>query len=212
MRRAGVTPGPGAARRAPLVATANQGMSADLTPLLAAIIGVCGVLAGLLVERLLRNMGRIWCEPTEWETHFEQRGADGFGKRTAIEVESLEEVTHAGYSVWLDFYNGKEIPIGLGDVSIVFSCDGGELVSKPLSTTSGRQVGMGGPVSFATMRSINLQPRQWVSVALHNDFTDPRDIHLLAGWRRAEFVGQQRTLIPWTGKTYQKTIAIRDTS
>jgi hypothetical protein len=188
-------------------------VSTDPTTLLASLIGVVGVLSGLVVERLLRTAGRIWCEPTEWETHFENTGVDGFGKRTATEAEKPEDAMHAGYSVWLDLYNSKEVPAGLRDVSIVFSCDGGEeLVSKPLSTTSGQQVSRGGPLSYATMRNVNLLPRQWITMTLHNDFTDPKDIRLMARWRRAEFVGQRHRRSPWMGRTYCKTIAVRGPS
>lgn len=177
-----------------------------LTPL----IGVIGVLAGLLTERLLRVAGLIWCEPTEWEKpSFKTKTHAGGGSYTFPAADRPEEATHASYSVWLDLYNGKEIPVGLRDVSIVFSCDGGKLVCKPLSTTSGQQVGRGGPLSYATMRNINLQPHQWVSVALHNDLTDPDKIRLLAGWRKAEFVGERHRLFPWTNKTYRKTIDTR---
>ena len=187
-------------------------MRSDLTPLLASLIGVVGVLSGLVVERLLRVAGRIWCEPTEWEMHFESRTSDDAGGYVVGEAENPEEAERAGYSVWLDLYNGKEIPAGLRDVSVVFSCDGGEVVGKPLSTTGGRQVGRGGPVSYPTMRNINLLPREWISVAIHNDFTNPEDIRLLAGWKKAEFVGERHRLIPWANKTYRATIATRGPS
>ncbi len=187
-------------------------MNAGPITLLASLIGVVGVLSGLVVERLLRNAGRIWCEPTEWETRFKARKSDKAGGWLRTDVENPKEADQAGYSVWLDFYNGKEVPVGLRDVSIVFSCDGGELVSKPFSTTSGQQIGMGGPISYATMRNINLLPRQWISVALHNDYTDLKDVRLLAGWRKAQFVGQRQRFIPWASKTYRKTIAVRDPS
>ncbi len=73
----------------------------------------------------------------------------------------------------------------------MFYCEGGEVVCRPLSTTGGSQASYGGPVSYPTMRIINLSPRQWTFVVLHNEIGGA-DVGLLRGWRKAEFVGSRQ--------------------
>jgi hypothetical protein len=88
--------------------------SASAITLLASFIGVIGALSGLVVERLLRTAGRVWCEPTDWEkTHLENREQENWEGRWDVDWDKPGDATHAGYSVWLDLYNSKEIPVGL---------------------------------------------------------------------------------------------------
>ena len=45
-------------------------MSAATATLCGAIIAGTFALLGVLVERLLRSSGRLWCEPCGWEPRF----------------------------------------------------------------------------------------------------------------------------------------------
>ena len=107
--------------------------SSDLTQptvtLLAASIGVSGALAGLVVERFLRSFGRPWCVPSGWELKF-MTPHNVYGETTEVNLKEAEAAS-ADYSVSLDLLNGKEIPVGLRDISVVFTHDDGELVNKP---------------------------------------------------------------------------------
>lgn len=181
-------------------------MSQTTAVLLAALIGVFGVLAGLVAERFLRSFGRLWCEPSEWDLKF-MTGKDFYGNEAEIEPERASTVR---YSVRLDLFSGKEIPVGLRNISIVFSCEGGELVSKPFDTTSGML--STGYTTYATLHIVNLSPRQWVHMALHGDFDSPDDVRRLVGWKRAEFVGQRQRRGLLEPKTYRKTIATASNS
>ncbi len=93
-----------------LLRTATQ----PTVTVLAALIGVSGVLAGLVMERFLLSFARLWCEPSGWELKF-MSPQNAYGD--AVEVNSEEEtVAGADYSVGLDLFNGKEILVTLGRV------------------------------------------------------------------------------------------------
>jgi hypothetical protein len=186
----------------------GEGCSGVSAQIVAALIGGGLALTGLVVERLLRTWGRLWCEVSDWELTF-MSGEKVGGTLQEFVPERPEEAKWARYSVHLDLFNGKEIPVGLRDISIVFSCDDGEVVRKPLSTTGGVQRPYGGPVDYPLMRIINLLPRQWDFVALHNELRGPDNVRLLLGWRKAEFVGQRQRRGFLERKTFRKTIASR---
>ena len=175
------------------------------------VAALFGVLGGVLIERVARSWGWLWCEPSEWKLEFWTQYLDeqGYERQKLLPPEEEDRAQWVTYSVHLDLFNGKEIPVGLRDISIVFSCDDGEVVSKPLSTTGGVQRPYGGPVDYPVMRIINLLPRQWDFVALHNDLRGPEDVRLLLGWQKVEFVGQRQRRGPLERKTYRKLIASR---
>lgn len=52
-------------------------MSAATATLYGAIIAGTFALLGVLVERLLRSSGRLWCEPCGWEPRFYARDDGG---------------------------------------------------------------------------------------------------------------------------------------
>lgn len=179
-------------------------MSQPTVTLLAALIGVFGALAGLVVERFLRSFGRLWCESSGWELEFVAEENE-YGEVDDVDPEKAEGVK---YSVRLDVFNGKEIPVGLRDINIVFVCEGGEkLVHKPWDSTSGEF--SFGRTFYAKLAVVNLPPRQWVHLPLHGGFNDQSEARLLAGWRRVEFVGQRQRRGLLEPKTYRKTIATR---
>ena len=70
------------------------------------------------------------CENAEWKLTFEKSGERvGTGWREFV-PEQAEEALWVRYSVHLDLFNGKEIPVGLRETSIIFVCDGGRLEIK----------------------------------------------------------------------------------
>jgi len=175
----------------------------SLTP----FVRLVGVLAGLVVERFLRSFGRLWCEPSEWKMKFVAEG-DPMGGYEEVVPEKAEGVE---YSVRLDLFNGKEIPVGLRDITIVFGCEGDEeLVHKPWDSTTG--MFSLGRTDYAKLVVVNLPPRQWVHLPLHGGFNDQDEARLLAKWRRVEFVGQRQRRGLFEGKTYRKIIATRPVS
>ena len=95
----------------------------------AALIGVSDVLAGLIVERFLRSFGRLWYAPSGWELKF-MSPQNAYGDTVEVNPEEAT-VAGADYSVGLDLFNGKELPVGLHNISMVFTHYGGELVQKP---------------------------------------------------------------------------------
>jgi hypothetical protein len=98
-------------------------------------------------------------------------------------------------------FNGKEIPVGLRDISMVFLSDGAEVISKPLSAYSGRMVV--GRTTFDPLILINLSPRQWV----HIELLGPLDVKIANRLRRVEFVGQRQRRGLFDRNTFRKTIA-----
>lgn len=182
-------------------------MSQQTVTLLAALTAGSFALAGLVIERFLRSFGRLWCESSGWEMRFVAEG-DPMGGLEEVVPEKAEGLE---YSVRLDLFNGKEIPVGLRDITIVFVCEGGEeLVHKPSSSTSGTF--SYGSIDYAKLEVVNLRPRQWEHLPLHGVFNDQSEARLLAGWRRVDFVGQRQRRGLLEQKTYRKTIATRDGS
>jgi hypothetical protein len=173
------------------------------------IAALLGVLAGVFVERFARSWGRLWCELSDWDIKF----------RPLIR-ERPEDADGVEYSVRVDLYNGKEIPVGLRDVSIVFICIGGKLVSKPeeppvqilgaprRATWSTEIASLGIPES-GVVHVMNLPPRQWVSKDLRGRFQGRKDIRLLSRWYRVEFVGQRQRRGLFEPKIFRKIISSR---
>jgi hypothetical protein len=95
--------------------------SGETAPLLVAGLGIFGVLAGIVVERLLRFSGRLWCEPADYEVN-PRSGNHHEGIKTETETEATEWID---YSVRLDLYNSREVPVGLRNIRLVFKYPGG---------------------------------------------------------------------------------------
>ena len=96
----------------------------------------------------------------------------------------------------------------LRDVSVIFTHDSGELVHKPLETTSGRMDERVSNLRFVyrTLTVLNLPPRQWVHLELHGALDDTE---AMKGWRKAEFLGQRQKKGLFVGKAYRKELATR---
>jgi len=163
--------------------------------ILAALIGGGLALAGLLVERLLRSFGRLWCAPWAWTLN--PVAKTGRAKAAARGPE--EETRYFSYPGKLDFFNGKVIPVGLRHVRIVFVCDDGvEVDTIPADALAGWRVEPGQapywdyPPALGLVHMINLPPRQWVIKELEGTVEDPEEVRLLHRWRRMEFVAERQ--------------------
>jgi hypothetical protein len=184
-------------------------MSTDTATLIAAGAGVFGVLAGVVVDRLLRFWGRPWCEPTDYSI-IPRSGNNYEGIKTETDPEATEWIH---YSVRLDLYNSKEVPVGLRDIRMVFKCLGGEIADAPKDMATGeleqRHHTLPDRLVHDHIYVINIPPRQWVVKELFGRFDDPEDIRLVFEWRQLEFVSEQRRVWPLRPKTFRKLIASR---
>jgi hypothetical protein len=181
--------------------------------LVAALVGGGLALAGLLFERLLRSFGRLWCEPWGWMLTPTARR----GRAKAWTTVPIEEAERIGYSGLLDLFNGKEIPVGLRDVRVVFSCDDGVVVSKPEDALESwnRELEADSyripPIAWGLLHVVNLPPRQWVLKELEGRIDAPEECRLLMGWRSIELVAERQKRGLFESKVFRRTIATRST-
>ena len=112
-----------------------RGMSASIdaatATLMAAKIGVVGgvggVVIGVALERLLRYLGGVWCESAHHAVN-PLFGDSYEGFQTATEPDDAEWID---YEIRVDLYNGREVPVGLRDVRVVFRTSDGYLSKVP---------------------------------------------------------------------------------
>jgi hypothetical protein len=190
-----------------LVETSVRGMS-DLTAVEAALYGGLGggliggvfALLGVVVERLLRQTGRLRFECSEPKLRAEV--GPGLLKEWT-EVDEGMSVQGAHYILPVDLFNGKEVPTGLRDVRVDLIRDDGERVEsrphEPLEGTAPRAVNV-----------INIPPRQFVHRELQGGMAgEAGEAIKLKKWRKLEFVGElpKRPFFGILGsKVYRKTI------
>lgn len=166
-----------------------------------------GVIVGIVAERLVRNVGGIWCEPQEeWEPvlgFLDSRTGD-WGRPPAEDPGQAPD--YATYNFTLDLFNSKEIPVGLRRIRVVFECAGGTISSTPQDPATSREsAGMRrtDPVSI-----INLPPRQVVS-QIFSGFFRGEDVDTLAGWKVARFVAEYPGRRWYLRKKFNEVIARR---
>jgi hypothetical protein len=199
-------------------------MNATTATLLAAPIGGGLALVGVFVERFLRSLGRLWFVSSGWDMRFYLNGfvqevEGGFVQEVEegeVEPERVKDVRSVQYFVNLDLFNGKEIPVGLRAVSVVFTCDGGEVTNTPedvpWSAERRARARRSEEDSDHAVRVLNLAPRQWVRKELVGWIArrdKPEAIRLLGGWRQVEFVGQRQRRGLFERKEFRRTIASR---
>jgi len=172
----------------------------------AALIGIGGVLAGLVGERLLRVLGRLWCEPSGWELRFVDYNPES--PRYGDTDLPPEEASAVEYSVQLDLFNGKEIPVGLRNIEVVLAYEGGELRDRPRDRTTFRVEH--GAVASNAVDVINIPPRQFVHKELAGSLGKEGAAVFASGRvRRVEFAGKRprRPILGILGsKTYRKVV------
>jgi hypothetical protein len=179
--------------------------------LMAAGIGIVGVLLGLVAERILRHWGWVWCEPAHHEV-VPRLAEEWEGIKIATEPDEAELID---YQIRLDLYNGREVPVGLRDVRVVFKGSDGcvskvpndkaELLRQP-------QSGPPEPQMYAPLYVVNLPPRQWVVKEITGRLyrsDDPEETRLVFGWRHLEFAGERRRMWPFPSKKLRWVVATR---
>ncbi len=174
-----------------------------------------GVVVGSLVERLYRSWGRLWCEPSRCEVRYvapDEMGGhktldpDEMGGHKTLDPEEAGDDWGAEYAVGLDLYNGKEVPVGLRDISVVVSYDAAgekQFQSRPWDAMSGQF--SYGRTTYATLTLVNLAPRQWVRLELLGVLEGAK---ISKGWRRIEFVAERCGLFG-TLREFRKVVASR---
>jgi len=162
-----------------------------------------GVVVGGLVERLYRSWGRLWCEPSRCEVRYV--APDEMGGHKTLDSEEAGDDWGAEYAVGLDLYNGKEIPVGLRDISVVISYDGDKKqFSRPRDETSRRVSDHMSTYAYDTLELVNLAPRQWVRLKLLGNLEGAK---ISKDWRRIEFVAERRGL--FGASEFRKVVASR---
>jgi len=179
--------------------------------LIAAGIGAIGALAGVALERLLRYLGGVWCEPAHHEVNpfFGEDG--GWGRiHTATEPDAAEWID---YEIRLDLYNGREVPVGLRDVRVVFKGSDGCLSKVPNDKAELlRRPQSGGPPEpqmYGPLYVVNLPPRQYVAKELCGRLDDPEEVSRVFGWRQLEFTAVRRRMWPLPAKRLRWVVAAR---
>ncbi len=181
-------------------------MSASAATLLASLVGVFGVIVGLTFERLMRSCGKLWCTPSK-SGGLRFMGDDPRGEEYGEVAMVPDKANKVKYSYNLDLFNGKEIPVGLRDITVEFLCEDGKLTHKPWDSTTG--IYSLGLTTLAKLEIANFAPRQWVRLELHGSFNTSDDVRRLAGWRKVNFVGQRHRRGLFERKVYRKTIDTR---
>jgi len=182
-----------------------RGVSAPTATLLGALIGGGLALAGVVVERLLTSWGRLWCEPSSDLEVVQLLAPDEHGIPSL--VDNPGEATEFEYSLHLDLYNSKDVPVGLRSISLEFAYADGPVHTTPLDGETHRYSQSRGHV-YDTMHVINLPPKQWVHKELRGWVAPERGQDLM-GWERVEFVAEHPRhagLGILGSKTYRKAV------
>jgi len=114
------------------------------------VLGILGALLGLVVERWVRRWGKVGCELTHeplitWWAVPDRR------ELASEEVDQLENFDRVEAEVEcdLEFYNNKEVDIGLSRLAMVFIAEDGE--EARLNPADLHQV----------LQSVNVVSRRW---------------------------------------------------
>ena len=186
-------------------------VSTTTATIIAGLLAILGTLLGVVVERLLRPMGRVTCEAEASYLDFVGSPEDtgGVSRRPWYELDEQADLHSLLYGVDIDFYNGKDAPTGLRDVRVELVLDGGKrFVDRPSdmsSTTTPIAQRRTGTI-YDKLEVVNLPPRQFVHEELSGSFGKAAsEACKNRGWR-IEFVAQRpkRPLL-WR-KTYRTTI------
>jgi len=134
---------------------------------------------------------------------------------TNVPVNEAERVVYSGR---LDFFNGKEVPVGFRDAQVVFFCADGIVINKPDDVEAGwtrlpgDRVDWSPPVAWGLLHAINLPPRQWMIKEIKGRIEDPEELRILASWQRLEFVAHRQRRGLWGRRTFRRVIATKAAS
>ena len=176
-------------------------MEASTATLIAGTLGIIGVLLGVMIERLMRLAGLVRCV-TSVQSLTLTGVEDSEGYERPLSLANADESTKASgvsYVFVIDFFNGKEMPTGLRNASVVLVRDDGKRIpSLPLGEKN------------RSLEVINLAARQFEHHELRGGFGKKAANALTTGrWKRILFEAERpkRPLL-WR-KTYRKTITER---
>jgi hypothetical protein len=196
-----------------LVAAGVSRVSAATATLYGAIIAGTFTLLGVMIERLIRVLGRLQFEIAS-EPSLVIEGIK-FGSIPLKDIDATEaiEAEGVGYDFAVDLFNGKEVPISLRDISVEIVLDDEKrITSKPYDPAAYKEVlaRQRGYHKLDVLNVLNLPPRHLVHIVLGGSFGEEAASVLISGkWRRIEFVGKfpKRPFFGILGsKTYRKTI------
>lgn len=156
---------------------------------IAGVIGIAGVAVGILLEWLLRRLGRIQLHFDNWR--FRYIGQDSLGGRV---VSSPNEAKWVEYYCVAEAFNSSDDSTGLRQIQIEFEDAGGRVVCTLTPRNGGHEVG-----------PLNLPPKNWVELTLEGtvDRRQP-DFDKLRSATSAHFVA----LTP-KGKKYRAPIILK---
>lgn len=182
-----------------------------ITPVIVGAFTLLGVVVGIVAERLARTLGKITCEPQEeWEPVFglisTRTGDSGQSVSHEYEVGETVNSNHARYSVTLDLFNSKELPVGLRSIRIIFDCEGGSVVNIPDEAPPPKLPGTITPGEQASI--LNLPSRQLVSLRFQGNSIG-EDVQTLRRWKTAKFVAEYPGSRLFSRGTFSKVIARR---
>lgn len=182
-----------------------------MSTLLIGVFTLLGVALGLVGERFVRTLGEITCEPREeWGPTFLFENPEGsdWGKESSSQnpFYSDQKPGSATYAFTLDFFNSKELPVGLRSIKIVFECEDGAVYT--ISENPGTYKTKGNLAKTDPLTTLNLPPRQLVSQQCRG-YVRGEDVQTLTGWKTAKFVAEHPGRGWFSGNTYSKIIADR---
>jgi hypothetical protein len=175
-------------------------VSAETATLIAGGLAILGTLLGLVIERLMRLVGRLRCEASGWEPVFITGDMEfgGLGIEEFLNTEQVDAISKVRYRFAIDLFNGKEVPTGLRGTRIeLVHDDGKRFKSIPEDLGTARvgtlYPGIPTPVGAGidSLEVVNLPPRQFVRKELQGSFGREAAVMLASGkWSRVEFVGE----------------------
>jgi hypothetical protein len=141
------------------------------------LLGILGALLGLVVERRMRRSGKIGCELTQ-ELRITWRTVPDRRQLTAEDVAHLEDFARVEAEVEgdLEFFNEKEVDIGLSRLAIVFITEDGE--EARLNPTDAQQ----------GILSVNVLSRRWSQAKVSGVISGPSS-RLVRDWHTIEVRG-----------------------
>jgi hypothetical protein len=130
-------------------------VSAASATLIAGGLAILGTLLGVVIERLMRLIGRLRFEASVlWLVLTDVIDEDGYPRNVSWrDADEKTEASGVRYTFAMDLFNGKEAPTGLRDPLVVLVRDDGERFE-------GRTLEVGPPES-RMQDVINLLPRQF---------------------------------------------------
>jgi hypothetical protein len=199
------------------VAAGVSRVSAATATLYGAIIAGTFTLLGVMIERLIRGLGRLRFEmASEASLVIEESPLEDNPREIPLkEIDATEAIEAQGvaYDFAVDLFNAKEVPIGLRGISVeIVLNDERRITSKPYdpATFSEDLARQRGYDKLPLLAVLNLPPRQLIHMKLSGSFGEEAASALISGkWHRIEFVGKfpKRPFFGILGsKTYRKTI------